>query len=95
MNKEQVRALALQHGFTLRETIDCPMDLRPYVYEFAQALLEAARESQPLGYITPGDLEDYKYYGLEGPVIGPKDETRTVPVYLNAALALTKEEQHG
>lgn len=37
MNREQIKALALQHGFTLRENDD----LRPYVYEFAEALIAA------------------------------------------------------
>ena len=38
MDKEQIKALALEHGFKLKEQPDGSMDLNPYVYEFAKAL---------------------------------------------------------
>jgi hypothetical protein len=51
MNKDQVRAIALQHGFELKEQADGTRDLHPYVYEFAQALLETALEADPFAFV--------------------------------------------
>lgn len=45
MTDDDIRALALSHGFTLREQPDGRMDLNPYVYEFARALISAEREA--------------------------------------------------
>ncbi|WP_165525534.1 DUF551 domain-containing protein [Psychrobacter pygoscelis] len=39
MTKEQIKKLALDKGFKLKEQPDGTMDLNPYVYEFAEALL--------------------------------------------------------
>lgn len=36
----EIKALALQHGFTERDQGDGRMDLNPYVYDFARALLK-------------------------------------------------------
>jgi hypothetical protein len=47
MNKDQVKAIALKNGFELKEQSDGARDLHPYVYEFAQALLETAPEAEP------------------------------------------------
>jgi predicted HicB family RNase H-like nuclease len=48
MNKDQVRAIALQHGFELKAQADGAMDLHPYVYKFAQALMsEPKRKANP------------------------------------------------
>ena len=38
--KEQIKELALRTGFKLKEQPDGSMDLNPYVYEFAHALIE-------------------------------------------------------
>jgi len=38
MNKQQIKELALENGFKLKEQPDGSMDLNPYVYEFAAAL---------------------------------------------------------
>ena len=39
MNKEQIKRLALQNGFKLKEQPDGTMDLNPYVYDFAKTLI--------------------------------------------------------
>lgn len=41
MNNEQIKHLALQNGFKLKEQPDGTMDLNPYVYDFAVALLNS------------------------------------------------------
>jgi hypothetical protein len=41
MNREQIKAIALQHGFTLKQG---GADLMLYVYEFAEALIAANQE---------------------------------------------------
>lgn len=38
MNKEQIKVLALEHGFKLKQQPDGSIDLNPYVYEFAKAV---------------------------------------------------------
>ena len=39
MTKEQIREVALDNGFKLKEQPDGSLDLNPYVYEFAVALI--------------------------------------------------------
>ena len=39
MNNEQIKHLALQNGFKLKEQPDGTMDLNPYVYDFAKTLI--------------------------------------------------------
>lgn len=41
MNNEQIKQLALQNGFKLKKQSDGTMDLNPYVYDFARALLNS------------------------------------------------------
>lgn len=51
MNRDQIKSLALSHGFKLKEQPCGAMDLNPYVYEFAQALLlEAKQETSQRKY---------------------------------------------
>ena len=45
MTNDEIRALALSHGFTLRPQPDGSMDLNPYVYAFARALIKKEREA--------------------------------------------------
>ena len=45
MTNDEIRALALSHGFTFRPQPDGLMDLNPYVYAFARALVEQEREA--------------------------------------------------
>ncbi len=42
ISNEQIREIALANGFKLKEQPDGEMDLNPYVYDFARALLEQA-----------------------------------------------------
>ena len=44
MTNDEIRALALSHGFTLRPQPDGLMDLNPYVYAFARELCGATKE---------------------------------------------------
>ena len=44
MNKKQIKDLALSNGFKLKEQPSGEMDLNPYVYEFARALIAKASE---------------------------------------------------
>ena len=39
MNNEQIRKIALLYGFKLKEQPGGEMDLNPYVYDFARALM--------------------------------------------------------
>lgn len=41
MTTDEIKALALQCGFTERQQHDGSMNLSPYVYQFARQLLEA------------------------------------------------------
>lgn len=43
MNKAKIKALALQHGFKLKEQKGGEMDLNQYVYDFAWALLQSGQ----------------------------------------------------
>lgn len=42
MNKEQIKALALANGFSLKQQPEGNEDLNPYVYQFAAALAAQA-----------------------------------------------------
>ena len=44
MNKQQIKDLALSNGFKLKQQPNGKMDLNPYVYDFAEALLAKANE---------------------------------------------------
>lgn len=41
MTNDDIKAIALANGFTLREQPDGSMDLNPYVYGFARAMFGA------------------------------------------------------
>ena len=43
MTNDDIKAIALANGFTLREQPDGGMDLNPYVYGFARAMFERGR----------------------------------------------------
>lgn len=40
MTNDQIKEVALANGFKLKEQSDGTMDLNPYVYEFAHALMK-------------------------------------------------------
>ena len=73
MDKQDVKKLALECGFKLKEQPDGEMDLNPYVYEFAEKLVLKLSNSL-LGefkemlseYITEIDIaiEDNKNFKL-------------------------------
>ena len=75
MNKQDVKKLALECGFKLKEQPDGSMDLNTYVYKFAEELVLKLGNSL-LGefkemlseYITDIDIaiEDYKKFKLRG-----------------------------
>lgn len=44
MNKQQIKDLALSNGFKLKQQPSGEMDLNPYVYEFASALIAKSNE---------------------------------------------------
>lgn len=46
MTNEEIRALALAHGFTLREQPDGSTDLNHYVYTFAMAMYRKGRSKR-------------------------------------------------
>ena len=46
MNNEQIKHLALQNGFKLKEQPDGTMDLNPYVYDFARVLTSGVKSQQ-------------------------------------------------
>lgn len=48
MNREDIKALALANGFSLKEQPNGEMDLNPYVYQFAEALAKKSQESAVL-----------------------------------------------
>lgn len=50
MNNEQIKQLALQGGFKLKEQPDGTIDFNPYVYDFAVTLLN------PFAYEVLGSL---------------------------------------
>lgn len=43
MNEQQIRELALANGFKLKTQSDSDLDLNPYVYDFARALMQTAQ----------------------------------------------------
>lgn len=52
VTKEQIKELALANGFKLKEQPDGSFDLNPYVYEFAEKLLDLKiAESKPGWYV--------------------------------------------
>ena len=63
MTNNEIRALALSHGFTLRPQPDGSMDLNPYVYEFARALIEQEREACEKVCVSEGVTDDERMAG--------------------------------
>ena len=45
MTNDQIKELALAYGFKLKEQSDGTMDLNPYVYDFARALILSRDET--------------------------------------------------
>ena len=45
MTNDQIKELAIAYGFKLKEQADGNMDLNPYVYDFARALILSRDET--------------------------------------------------
>lgn len=59
MIKICIKELALENGFSLKLQSNGEMDLHPYVYDFARAVLLSARE-YACKHVSPENLsEDY------------------------------------
>ena len=43
MNDQYIKELSMEHGFKLKEQPDGTMDLNPYVYSFARALINGVK----------------------------------------------------
>lgn len=50
MTNDRIKELALANGFKLKEQPDGLMDLNPYVFAFARALLAEAAKENDYGY---------------------------------------------
>lgn len=61
MNKSEIKSLALQLGFRLKRQVNGDMDLNPYVYKFAAALLASKQEVEikRMWIDQPSTLQDY------------------------------------
>ena len=52
MDIQKIKELALANGFKLKEQADGSMDLNAYVYDFANAIEQAAKaQAVPEGYV--------------------------------------------
>lgn len=45
LTRDEIRTIALENGFTLKDQPDGSKDLHPYVYRFAENLLAAASKT--------------------------------------------------
>lgn len=54
MTNKEIEAIALANGFKLKEQYGGTMALRPYVFEFARALLAAAAGVEPDAWTGKG-----------------------------------------
>lgn len=59
MNKQRIKELALANGFKLKEQPDGSMELNPYVYAFAAALIQ-----ESLNYLIINHSESLTHEGL-------------------------------
>lgn len=48
MSEQQIKKLALANGFKLKEQADGNMDLNPYAYDFARALVQTAQQQKKI-----------------------------------------------
>jgi len=63
MHREQIKAMALANGFKLKQQPDGSEDLNPYVYEFADALVEPLQaELERLQHLL---LEKFKEWQID------------------------------
>ena len=55
MDIQKIKELALANGFKLKEQADGGMDLNAYVYDFANAIEQAAKAQAVQGWISTSD----------------------------------------
>jgi len=63
MNKETIKQLALSNGFKLKEQPDGALELNPYVYEFAEKLLE--QKQTEINNMKDAMLEINRYWNRD------------------------------
>ncbi|SDZ96214.1 hypothetical protein [Marinobacterium iners] len=91
MKREQIKELAIANGFSLKPQPDGTNDLNPYVYEFAQALVEPLRrelDHQKLihvGFTNNTQIEGAKQ--IVGSFYPSTENDNWIPVYMLAVHA--------
>lgn len=60
LTKEDIKRLALENGFKLKQQPSGEMELNPYVYDFARALIDAAKNSEKEDHESDDGLHDNK-----------------------------------
>ena len=60
MTNDQIKQIALANGFKLKEQPNGEMDLNPYVYDFARALLQHQNR------ILSNEIKDYHPVSISG-----------------------------
>ena len=66
MDVQKIKELALANGFSLKEQASGNMDLHSYVYEFANAIEQAAKaQAVPEGFVEKTESNTRHYFKLK------------------------------
>ena len=66
MDFQKIKELALANGFSLKEQASGNMDLHSYVYEFANAIEQAAKaQAVPDGFVEKTESNTHHYFKLK------------------------------
>ena len=66
MDIQKIKELALANGFSLKEQASGNMDLHSYVYEFANAIEQAAKaQAVPEGFVEKTESNTHHYFKLK------------------------------
>ena len=66
MDVQKIKELALANGFSLKEQASGNMDLHSYVYEFANAIEQAAKaQAVPEGFVEKTESNTHHYFKLK------------------------------
>ena len=66
MDIQKIKELALANGFSLKEQASGNMDLHSYVYEFANAIEQAAKaQAAPEGFVEKTESNTHHYFKLK------------------------------
>ena len=66
MDIQKIKELALANGFSLKEQASGNMDLHSYVYEFANAIEQAAKaQAAPEGFVEKTESNTRHYFKLK------------------------------